>query len=196
MAALASECAEGITLAAQPAYGTRQCPQHIVASLERVMEDDNRSTADIAAHILQDIPRLHASAVVARDHVVHDDIVAAFERRSLTPAHDAVRRPEQRRAYQGVSLGNIAQIAAARCVTPLQVVHGVVAYGVSAAAHFVKQLGIAPHVVAHHKKGGLDTLGIEDVKHLRSHLRDGPVVKGQIDGGGAGAVDTPYGLRK
>ena len=66
----------------------------------------------------------------------------------------------------------------------------------SATANFVKQFGVTAHVVAYHKESGFDTLGIEDVKHLRRHFRDGAIVKGEIDGGGTGAVDTPYRLRE
>ena len=53
-----------------------------------------------------------------------------------------------------VGVGDITCVSAPGAVYALDVLHGVVAHGVSAALDLLQQLGVACHVVSHHEKCG------------------------------------------
>ena len=64
---------------------------------------------------------------------------------------------------------------------PRDVVEGVVAESVSATAHFFKDFWIFSDIIAHHEKRRFDVVLIQHIEHPRRHLRDGAIVKGEIN---------------
>ena len=103
-----------------------------------------------------------------------------MQRPCLARAEPSVRRAEQVAVYVLPGLGHIAQVAAACQPESADMVHGVVAYAVSAAHHFLVDLWMLAHVVAHHEEGGLDAVSVQHVEHPGCDLGDGSVVEGEV----------------
>lgn len=145
------------------------------------MEDNNRSVAGVALDVVEHLLGFHLLAIVAGDQVVHDDCEARPEHLALRPSQQSVRWTEQRTVDEFVGMEDVEQISSGGDLSALQVIHGVVAHAVSSPLDFGKEFGIACHIVAHAEEGGLDAILVKDIKHPRRDLRDGSVVKGEID---------------
>ena len=145
------------------------------------MEDNNRSVAGVALDVVEHLLGFHLLAIVAGDQVVHDDCEARPEHLALRPSQQSVRWTEQRTVDEFVGMEDVEQIAACGNLGALQVIHGVVAHAVSSPLDFFEQLRVACHIVAHAEEGGLDTILVKDIEHPWRDLRDGSVVKCEVD---------------
>lgn len=61
-------------------------------------------------------------------------------------------------------------------------VESMVSDAVSALLDHLVNLGMLPHIVAHHEKGGLDTVMVQYIEHPRRYFWDRPIVEGEING--------------
>jgi hypothetical protein len=64
----------------------------------------------------------------------------------------------------------------------LHVVHGVVAYGVSAASHFFKQFRVTTHVVSDHEERGFHVVFVKYVEHLWCDFGHRTVIEREVHG--------------
>ena len=171
---------ELIALALQPLQAHGQCRLQFVDALEGVMEGDDGPVACVFTNVLEHLVGIQACGVVARDEVPHDNRELMAQEDILSVSHKSVRRPEKTGVDQLVGLQHIQHIAAG-AGQPLDVVVGVVANAVTPALDFLEQLGVFPHVVAHHEEGGLRIVFVQRVENPGSGLRDGPVVEGEVN---------------
>ena len=73
-----------------------------------------------------------------------------------------------------------------------QMVERMVAHLMALSLNALKELGVFPDVVAHHKEGGFDAIFAQRVQNERRSLGYGAVVEGQVDGPLV-SVHTPRG---
>lgn len=158
------------------------------------MEHYNGTVARIFLHVSEHFFRRLAARIIASDKVVHYNVVVILDGSGLTPAHEAVRRAEERAVDQGVGHSDVAHVLPAAGVHALKVVHGVVAEAVTTPPDLIKQLRVPPDIVAHHEEGGLDVVLVKYVKHPRRDLWNGAVIEGEIDHLAVAVLDAPSGL--
>ena len=145
------------------------------------MEGDNATIACIVANIGQYIATIEPSGVVASDQIPHHDTISTRDGMILWPFHPSVGRTEEISMEIFVSAFDIAHITTDTVEMPRDVVEGVVPESVSATAHFFKDFWIFPDIIAHHEKRRFDVVLIQHIEHPRCHLRDGAIVKGEIN---------------
>ena len=146
------------------------------------MEGDDGAVACVPVHLAEYLAAIKLGIVVARHEIPHDDAVALAERTVLPHAHDAVRRPEEIGGEVAIGLVDIGDVVGCALLESLEMVVGMVAYAMPALDNHLVLIGVLAHIVAHHEEGGLDAVSVEHIKHPRGNLRDGAVIKSEVDG--------------
>ena len=121
-----------VTVLLEPLYGFRKSISQVFLSLKRIVEYYNRAVAGIFLHVVEHLFAAQFFAVIAGDHVPHDDFVFLPQFVSLAETHVPVWRAEQRTLNQFVGGIDIAHIILDGVFHALNVIHRVIARVVSA----------------------------------------------------------------
>ena len=153
-----------------------------VDALERVVEGDDAAVAGVALHVPEHIVWREAAAIVACDHIPHDDAESAMPQNLvLCGAHPSARRPEEVGLQQLFRTLYVGQIVPALPARSSDMVVGVITDGVSAAAHLLEQVRILACIVADHKECGTCAIAFQDIEDERCGLWDRTIVKSKVD---------------
>ena len=166
-----------ILLFLEPLDALRQGGAELVDRLQRVVEGDDRAVARVALHVVEHTLARHPLGVVARHEVPHHNLVLAAEPRILHGAHPAVGRPHEVAAYVGVGLLHVVAVVVQRVAESADMVVCMVAYLMAFVDDAPEEVGIFPHVVAHHEEGGLDAVVAQRVEDEGCRLGNGAVVE-------------------
>ena len=134
-------------------------------------------SADYALHIVG----AESMTVIARHHIHHHNPVMARYSAGLRTPHGTVRRPEQVAVNVALRLTHILQITLRGAPQALQMVHCMVSHTMPPGEHFPVKAGIFAHIIAYHEERGLYAETVEQVEHIRSRLRYGAVIEGEVD---------------
>ena len=172
---------EGIPLRAEPFKGGGKRFPETRKALQGVMKHYYGAIASIPFHIFHYLLGREVLTVVAGHEVIHHDLVMFFQSHELPRTKPAVGRTEEVGAGEACPLRRIAHIAHCRGGSSLDMMEGVVAYGVSALPHFFKESRVALHILTNHKEGGLYPETVENVEHPWGSFGNRTVVEGDED---------------
>ena len=60
--------------------------------------------------------------------------------------------------------------------------HGMVTNAMTSFHHHAENIGMLPHIVAHHEESSLDFELVKFIKHPRRHFGDRSIIKSQVNG--------------
>ena len=172
-----------VAVVAQPLQSFGQGMLQLVDALERIVEGDDAARACISLYVLEHFLGRKAVAIVARDHVPHDDTIAAVAKHLvLHSRHPPVGWTEEVCVEDFVGLLGIGQIVPRLPSEAADVIIRMVTDAVASATHLFEQVGILVGIVSHHEVGGLGPKAIQHIECKRRSLRDRAVIKSEIDG--------------
>jgi hypothetical protein len=171
--------AEHITQLAEILQYLWQSIFQAIESLEAVVKNDDGTRACVLDHVFQHLLRAEGLVEIAAEYVPHHHIVVAHQKLALAGRHFAIGRAKQGRLQLTRAVANVAEVAHVVSAPAIEVVHGVVAHGMSRRTHLLVGFRVFANVVAHTKESGFGVEALQLFKHPGCYFRDGAIVKSQ-----------------
>ena len=156
-----------------------QYKTQIPLGFQAVVQHDDGSRAGMLQHVLKAFFRRNFFGKIAAQYVPHDDAKIIFQRLPLYWFEATIRRPEKIALKRPAAFRHILEVVGRVCFPAVQMVESMVADGVAAVQHLLKNGGMLAHVVAHTEKSRFCGVGLQRFQHPRRHGRDRAVVEGE-----------------
>ena len=144
------------------------------------MEDDNGAFAGVAFQGFEAAFGRSLGKVIAAENVPHHKRVPGLQRSGLLAGDSSIRRTEEWTLDAFCALHCIAQVGVGGGIPAVRMGMCVVSNGVALLAEIGEDLRMRFNVFSQAEKAGRRIERLENIKHFRRDLRNGPVVKGEV----------------